>query len=277
MSISCGISMCLFGDAELELSLRQVAAGGFRQVELSCSRPRQLAALKRDPEAVRALLAELGLTAPVGHSPCTSVNAGAVHEDERRASVAEIASVFEPLARAGARCVVVHPNADLVDYCIPRIKRATRPQTLRSLSELAARAAECGLRMAVENLQFWDARYLGRPGCSMADLLSIIDGLGDHVGLCLDTGHARLNGLDPAAEARVGGARIFTMHIHDTDGKSDPHWIPGRGVIDWRAFDDALREIEFGGVPILEIEAVPGQESSETLRLAYAAAESRFR
>ena len=67
----------------------------------------------------------------------------------------------------------------------------------------------------------------------------------------------------------MGGARILAVHIHDTDGRDDRHWLPGRGTINWQEFLDALDEIDFAGPRILELEAPTGQEN-ELIRQARA-------
>ena len=266
MTAQYGISTCLMEPIELDRALRQIAAAGLAQVELGSS-SRHTSAVRSDPEGIKNLLAELHLAALTAHCFCVDIDAGALDESKRIADVEAIGSMFEPFARAGARYVVVHPNGDRInpdqghraDFYPLEQKPTTRAQSMRSLQELACRAADLGIKMAVENLPIWNEYCAGRPGYCAAELLEMIDGLGDHVGICLDTGHARLCGLDPADEVRQAGAKLFTLHIHDTDGLGDPHWLPGRGVIDWEAFLHALDQAAFAGVRILEIESPPEQ------------------
>ena len=72
------------------------------------------------------------------------------------------------------------------------------------------------------------------------------------VGICLDCGHAVLNGLSSAEEARAAGERLIALHLHDSEEVSD-HWIPGDRSIDWAALNGALIEIDFRGAWTFEV------------------------
>ena len=76
--------------------------------------------------------------------------------------------------------------------------------------------------------------------------------------VCLDTGHAAVYGHSPADMVRmIGKDYLATLHVHDNDGKSDRHWRPGEGIVDWADFGRALREICFEGVVNLETGPAP--------------------
>ena len=81
----------------------------------------------------------------------------------------------------------------------------------------------------------------------MADLRSVVDDYPSTVGICLDTGHANNNGLDPAERGPYRGERLIALHMQDTDAVEDRHWPPGLGNIDWRRVSAALIEIGFNG------------------------------
>jgi len=69
---------------------------------------------------------------------------------------------------------------------------------------------------------------------------------------CLDTGHAIVRGCSPADAVRMAGKDLRVLHVHDSDGAADRHWVPGTGAIDWKEFVKALRETGFDGVFSLE-------------------------
>ena len=71
--------------------------------------------------------------------------------------------------------------------------------------------------------------------------------------LCLDTGHEAAFGRNVSDAVRLAGNDLKTLHVHDSDGRHDKHWVPYMGVIDWNAFKLALSEIGFDGVLSLEI------------------------
>ena len=74
----------------------------------------------------------------------------------------------------------------------------------------------------------------------------------DHFKLCLDTGHEAVFGTSVGDAVRLAGKDLRVFHIHDNDGKRDQHWIPCTGVIDWKDFYKAVKEIGFDGVLSLE-------------------------
>jgi sugar phosphate isomerase/epimerase len=43
------------------------------------------------------------------------------------------------------------------------------------------------------------------------------------------------------------GSRLIATHISDCDEVDEQHWLPGKGVLDWPAFMQALREINYTG------------------------------
>ena len=110
-----------------------------------------------------------------------------------------------------------------------------------------------GLRVALENLP---SRHTPRPGSAMVDILQLIDGLGGHVGVCLDAGHSNANGYSAAEDARLAGDRLWALHIQDNDGGGDDqHLVPGEGTTDWTAFLEALEDIGFRGPRTFEVAA----------------------
>ena len=76
----------------------------------------------------------------------------------------------------------------------------------------------------------------------------------DNMMLCLDTGHEAVFGLSPADAVRRAGKELAVLHVHDNDGNRDLHRMPGMGVIDFKDFCKALKEIEFDGVFSLELD-----------------------
>ena len=249
--------MSLFISTQFETALRKIADRGFNQIEFSCYEGPHLEALKRNLAGVQDLFLKLGISAPVAHTICLGVDPGSPDEQERREAVRRITSVFKPLAQIGTEYVVHHPTADLHNHYTNEMREKVWSQAVRSIHEISDLADSAGLKMAVENLQL---RARPRPGCSVEEVLEMIEGAGDHVGICLDTGHAAMNGFDAVAELELAAEKLFYLHLHDNDGKSDYHWLPGRGVIDWDALLATLNRHGFSGPRMLEIKAAQGEE-----------------
>jgi len=80
---------------------------------------------------------------------------------------------------------------------------------------------------------------------------------GDHLGICLDTGHLNLTDRDQAGFIRKAGSQLKALHIADNDTSGDQHLMPfGKGNVDFTAVWKALKEIGYDGLYNLEI---PGE------------------
>lgn len=94
-----------------------------------------------------------------------------------------------------------------------------------------------------------------RLGAAIEDLIDIINVLNTQsVRICIDTGHSILNKQDPSLDIRKAGRRLKALHINDNNGIEDLHRVPGSGVIQWDQVYQALQDIHYKGIFMLEIE-----------------------
>ncbi|MDR3633878.1 MAG: sugar phosphate isomerase/epimerase [Isosphaeraceae bacterium] len=167
------------------------------------------------------------------------------HTDERthRESVDDLKRCIDWLARAGGRCLVVHPGG----MSQPEETAARRDALARGLIGLADHASASGVLVCVENMP--PGVY---PGSRMAELFSLVAELGrPELGLALDTGHAHIS-ADVVSETMAAGALLRTTHVHDNNGRQDVHLPPGLGTIDWDSWASALEKIAYDGPIMLE-------------------------
>ena len=247
--VTYGIATAPVNGVPFDEAIARIAGAGFRQVELWGDEQHLDHWIAR-PAGMRRALESMGIAAPSVHSPKAGWNNGAADKATRLASVEATATCFRQAAEIGAQVVICHPNQPIVPFTEEEFE-ANWARSRDSLAILAERARAVGVRMAVENLP---ARGDPRPGATIADVLKMIQGLGDHVGICLDAGHSNANGQSAAEEALVAGDKLFALHIQDNDGGGqDQHLVPGRGTTDWNAFLDALDEMAFKGVRTFEV------------------------
>jgi sugar phosphate isomerase/epimerase len=251
-----GISTSILGHLPLEQALRRLAAGGIGQIEIS-TEPPHFTPGAYEPADVRGWLDELGLNAPVGHALFGIPNFAALDESERSRSVVDVAASLELLAAIGTGVAVVHPTGYSSGYNDDN-RSACVAQSRKSMFELASIAGDIGIRLAWENLPH---RGAPRPFHDMSELRATIDDMPGHVGLCLDTTHALISGHDPLGQLNIAVDRLFSLHLHDSDGVGDSHWVPGRGIIDWQPFIRRLDELEFAGPRT--IEAVANEDNAD--------------
>jgi sugar phosphate isomerase/epimerase len=243
-----GISTCASYHQPVERALAQIAEMGFREIELSGGEGYWEDWQARPAERMRRWLEAAGLVARSVHAqgPWTLADPDPAL---RRAAVMATTNSFLTAALVGAEFVVVHPMGWRGSHD-PEEYRQVYDWVVDDLAACAERAERVGVRMAVENIYLAEAP---RPGSSVSELLALIEGLGEHVGICLDTGHAHVDHRDPAEEALLAGDKLFTLHIADNDQVRDQHWLPGRGTIDWASFLAALDRIGFQGPRMLEV------------------------
>lgn len=110
--------------------------------------------------------------------------------------------------------------------------------------ELLPTAKQYGVTICFENMP-WKSFPIALPEQTLKFVHMMND---DNFKFCLDTGHAEVCGVTPAEAVRMAGDDLRALHVHDNDGKGDKHFVPYTGVIDWKAFVEALREIGYDGV-----------------------------
>lgn len=243
-----GISTALFKRHEPDDVIAAIAGAGFREIEISAGGD-DYDAWFQDPARRRRGLERAGITPTSVHSPRQGWHSAACDPLVRQRCVEIVIDCFHRAAEIGAEMVVVHPNSAL-DPFTPDTYAESWARTRETLAVWAEQAEAIGVIMLLENMP---ARGLPRPGATVSDVLEMIDGLGDHTGICLDVGHTHANGLDPAAEMREAGDRLLEVHLQDNDGSGeDQHWIMGAGTIDWGAYHETVDDLAFEGFQVFE-------------------------
>ena len=87
----------------------------------------------------------------------------------------------------------------------------------------------------------------------------------DGVGICLDVGHAHIDG-DVIDAIETVSEYLIATHLHDNAGRSDDHLLPFQGTIDWAGALLAVQKIGYDGPFMLEI--VPKGSTTDTLARA---------
>ena len=152
------------------------------------------------------------------------------------------AELIKKGAEIGVDKFVLHPSGEPIKEEERRLRMETAKASLGALAKIAAKH---GAVICVENLP---RTCLGKNSEEIAELVSAHPALR----VCFDTNH--LLSEDPAEFVRKIGEKIATIHVSDYDFVNERHWLPGEGKIDWQAILAALREINYSGVWMYEIE-----------------------
>lgn len=157
-------------------------------------------------------------------------------------------------------------------------------QTEKFLDSLAPLAKELHIMICVENLYHSVGGHLVEgPCCNARKTAERIDRFNDRhhsevLGVCFDTGHANLVGIDFESFLTALGHRLKVLHIHDNDGAGDLHQIPftftktreNTASTDWEGFLAGLRNIRFDQVLSFEtapvLTAFPQEMKKQVLR-----------
>lgn len=160
-------------------------------------------------------------------------------------------------------CLKFCQRMDIPYLVVHGVKDPTLPQeTLdayndRLYSSLIPTLLEGNTVVCAENL--WDRSpenkkvLLPAHGSDADAICAFLDNLNTQAGkevfgLCLDTGHLNLVGLDPVPFIQKLGKRIKVLHIHDNNGgPDDQHLAPYTGTVDFDAIMKTLAEVGYDG------------------------------
>jgi sugar phosphate isomerase/epimerase len=126
------------------------------------------------------------------------------------------------------RPYMTHDNKDILALTIRRAADLIGP--------VAERARERGVTLCLENI--FDTAP--EPMCELIDLVD-----SPSLKLSLDIGHAAVaSSMAPDFWIKAMGARLAHLHISDSDGQADRHWVPGEGLLPWARMFRELNMLE---------------------------------
>ncbi|GKZ13404.1 sugar phosphate isomerase/epimerase [Haladaptatus sp. T7] len=194
-----------------------------------------------DPESVRSRADDCDVGLAV-HLPF-SLDIGSPFEHVREGAVRELQAAIETAREFGATKGVVHASSSAWKPAWDAEEIGSN--VVESVNALDEFARERDVELCVENIP--DGWF------SVHDF----DGLfaETDASMTLDTGHARMDGLDSgdiAAFVERHGDRISHFHLNDTRRAKDEHLPFGAGTLDFRAIFDALPD-DWEGTLSLEV------------------------
>ena len=262
--------------------LLEIAAHGFEAVELFATRTHfdyhNVAAVAD----LQQWLAEAGLALHGVHAPTSESYVGgrwgpplslaSPDEDARVRAVDEAKTALHVARRIPVKVLVAHlgvaragASADAYTGAADaKIRPDNREAARRSIEELQQDAAPLGVRVAVEVIP----NELSRAGSLVHFVEEDLEA--NEVGVCLDFGHAHMDGDLVDAIETVSG-HLVTTHVHDNRGRIDDHLVPFEGTIDWPPALTAIQKIGYDDTLLLEIAAHGSPK--ETLKKAQKARE----
>ncbi len=280
ISLNCGTHMGVQDDGKVAA---MVKAAGFDGVDLSMewdtSKPfcRDVweATIRRQAAAAH----EQGLEIAQCHLPFwpghIDLPGEGTYEDFEKELLPQYRLALALCCELGCEVAVMHPFISLDS------RRLTIEGNERMLRKLLPDMEKYGVLIALENV------YASRSGhylrCAVSDaegLLEVVERVGSPlVGVCMDTGHANIFGMDAAGMARRVGDRLFALHVNGNAGK-DEHVVPYTmsdwcELMDYHALSQSLKEIGYTGSYNLEVAVGRSAPGAAAAYYSYAAAVAR--
>ncbi len=195
---------------------------------------------RSNPLQAWAMHAPLFPDREMGRAGAPAVNLVHPEKSRRIDGMDEIKRAIETAEQIPFRKLVVHLGERENEWSQRTIEYAAT-----ALEHLGAFAAPLGVRLLVENLL---------SEATTPEHLQYILGTNhlDHVGVCLDLGHAHMT-VGVAEAIATLGKRIHSVHVHDNHGKKDEHLWPGDGTVDWPATVQALKALDTAPAAVLEV------------------------
>ena len=190
--------------------------------------------------AIRDQALQLGISFSQSHGPLYDFCRG---EDPWQEEL--LIRCLEGSRMLGVPWMVMHPMTKVVDGHFDDRTMDRNVAFFRRLSDLAGRY---GVGIAMENM--WGRtpegveRFAKRPE-ELLDLLSRIQA--ENVGICWDTEHGSVEGLDQGRSIRSIGVHLKATHISDQTSAQNAHILPYTGTTDWDAVLDALADVRYEG------------------------------
>ncbi|MBQ8732211.1 MAG: sugar phosphate isomerase/epimerase [Oscillospiraceae bacterium] len=156
----------------------------------------------------------------------------------------------------GCDYFVIHPIMPFGTQSDPDPELLFR-MSLEFFRRLLPTAHQYNVTICLENMPM-PALSLATPAQILAFVKAVDDPL---FRICLDTGHSAVFRIQPADALRELREYVKVLHLHDNNGTRDEHRFPYTGIIDWKAFSEALQETGFSGVVSLETGASEALES----------------
>ncbi len=241
----------------------EIAAHGFEALELVAVRTHCDYRSSTNVSDLRAWMADAGLTLNSVHAPLgegfsggrwnTPLSLASTDASAREHAVAEAEAALQIARRIPFDVFVIHVG-------VPRWAPTaavdnSRDAARRSVEYLAARAKPLGVRVAVEII----LNELSRAGSAVHFVERLVEASG--VGICLDFGHAHIDG-DLVDAIETVSEHLIAIDLHDNQGRADDHLVPLDGSIDWPAALTAVQKVGYDGALMLELSARGGAKAT---------------
>jgi len=225
----------------------RLAEIGFREFELLVAQPHFWAAdlSAKQRREVPQQLADKDLTIRSVNIPGIDNNIVSSTREMREFTVNVISQLIDLCGDWHIEYCILVPGRTMPLWPIP--KEQLTEWFIEGMNKLATRASDQGVTMLIENVpNTWIPRA--------EDLMQALDALGrDDVGVIYDVANAPFAGENPVQGIQIVKDKLKLVHLSDTHTNTWRHDPIGMGNVQFAEFYNALRDIDYRGVSMLEL------------------------
>jgi sugar phosphate isomerase/epimerase len=246
-------------------ALQHLASQGYRNFEMMIFPPHLWPSSMTPAEkrAVKTWLGDIGGAITSFCYPLLDNNPNSVCPIMRRYTLDRYKEAIDLAADWGCPyvCAIPGPVNSLINPPVPWM----RDWFVEGAKELVAHAKGSGTEIILENVPF---TFLP----TAKDMLDVANDIDASVGINFDVCNSAFIKEDVQAAIRMLGARIKNVHISDTGYGDFKHDRLGTGIVEPGPAAQALREIGYAGLTVLEIitdAAQPGTDPDGDLAASH--------
>lgn len=207
----------------------------------------------KDKKYFASLAKQFGLKVDNIHLPYDDCNLlWSNNTIEREMYIKEVLNYLEGCKLSGADKVVMHTNRGSisgVDFI----------NGYKSFEKIVFLAEDIKIKVAVENTKKF--KY--------TDFI-LNEFASDYLGFCYDSSHDFINGESKGEILKKWKDKLFCVHLSDNDGLDDRHWLPTKGIVDFKSIVDIIKNTSCDS---LSMEVYPSKDEKhltpiEFLKLA---------
>ena len=233
------IGLSTTGEKICEQTIKMYGDAGLEYIEISCSREETD---KIDFDLLKKWTDKYGVKIWSLHLPFWPFDKIDISNEKLADFTVEyLSDLIKKAGKIGIDKFIIHASGEPIDE---NDRQARMETAKKSLFKLAEVAKGVNGTICVEDLP---RTCLGRSAGDILELLSVHNGLR----ACFDTNH--LLGESNIDFIKKIGNKIVTLHVSDYDFVNERHWLPGEGKNDWQGILKALKEINYSGIWLYEI------------------------
>jgi sugar phosphate isomerase/epimerase len=252
---SFGVSTHLYQRSRLHRDhLIEIGSFGFRAVEVFATRTHFDYHSEMAVADLQQWLAEAGVELHSVHAPVgegfsagqwtTPLSLASADRDARARAMGEAERALQIARRIPFKVLITHLGVPR--WAPTAAANNSRDAARRSIEELSAMAEPLGVRIGVEVMP----NELSRAGSLVHFVERVVDA--EDIGICLDIGHAQLDG-DVIEAIETVSEHLIAVEVHDNNRRTDDHLVPFAGSIDWPGALTSVQKVGYDGVLMFEI------------------------